>query len=266
MKTIVITGGTRGIGRELALEFLKKEYKVVVSGTRESTINAAKSYFSSAGFSDQISAFQCNVSNPEEIIGLWESAEAFLGRVDIWINNAGINQPDKPVAKLEAGDIDTVLSVDLNGTIQATRIVFNNMSKQGGGYIYNMEGFGSDDRTRTGLSIYGTAKRAVTYFTKAFIHETTGSPVKTCFLSPGMVLTDFLLKPLRDNPEQAEKLEHIYTILADLPEVVTPYLAEKIDKNTKHGAKIAWLTSGKVMLRFLTGGRRKNKPDIGKLI
>lgn len=266
MKTIVITGGTRGIGRGLALEFLKKEYKVVVSGTRKSTIEDAESYFRSAGYSDQISAFQCDVSKPEDIIGLWEHAVTFLGRVGIWINNAGINQPDKPVADLDAGDIDSVLAVDLNGTIQATRIVFNNMYKQGDGFIYNMEGFGSDDRTRTGLSIYGTAKRAVTYFTKAFIHETAGSPVKTCFLSPGMVLTDFLLKPLRDNPEQAEKLGKIYTILADLPEVVTPYLAKKIDKNTKHGAKVAWLTSGKVMLRFLTGGRRKNKPDMSKLI
>ncbi len=47
MKTIVITGGTRGIGRGLALEFLKKKYKVVVSGTRKSTIQDAESYFSS---------------------------------------------------------------------------------------------------------------------------------------------------------------------------------------------------------------------------
>jgi len=266
MKTVVITGGTRGIGRGLALEFLKMGYKVVISGTRESTIKDAKSYFKSAGFDDHVAVYLCNVSIPDDITGLWKNAAAFLDRIDIWINNAGINQPDKPVAELEAQDIDNVLAVDLSGTINATRIVFNEMSGQGKGFIYNMEGFGSDDRTRTGLSIYGTAKRAVTYFTKAFIAETKGSPVKTCYLSPGMVLTDFLLKPLRDDPDQAEKLGRIYTILADLPEVVTPYLAEKIDKNTKHGAKVAWLTSGKVMLRFLTGGRRKNKPDISKLI
>jgi len=266
MKTVVITGGTRGIGRGLALEFLKKGYKVAISGTRESTIEDAKRYFNSAGFGDHIAVYPCNVSNPNDIVGLWKNAEAYLNHIDVWINNAGINQPDKPVAELEAKDINNVLAVDLNGTINATRIVFNAMCKQGGGFIYNMEGFGSDDRTRTGLSIYGTAKRAVTYFTKAFIAETKGSPVKTCYLSPGMVLTDFLLKPLRDDPDQAEKLGRIYTILADLPEVVTPYLVEKIDTNTKHGAKVAWLTSGKVMLRFLTGGRRKNRPEIEKLI
>ncbi|MBC8452488.1 MAG: SDR family oxidoreductase, partial [Spirochaetes bacterium] len=251
MKTVVITGGTRGIGRGLALEFLKKGYKAVISGTRESTIADAESFFHSAGFSDHIAAYICNISNPDEISGLWKYAAAFLGHVDIWINNAGINQPDKPVSELEAQDINHVLSVDLIGTVNATRIVFNAMCKQGTGFIYNMEGFGSDDRTRTGLSIYGTAKRGLTYFTKAFIAETKDSPVKTCYLSPGMVLTDFLLKPLRDRPEQAEKLGHIYTILADLPEVVTPYLVEKIATNKKHGAKIAWLKTGKAIFRFL---------------
>ncbi len=70
MKSVVITGGTRGIKHGLALEFLKKGYKTIISGTSESTISDAKSYFHRLGFSNHITIYHCNISNPDELSDL----------------------------------------------------------------------------------------------------------------------------------------------------------------------------------------------------
>ena len=93
-------------------------------------------------------------------------------------------------------------------------------------------------------------KRAVRYFTDAAVHETIGGPVLIGYLSPGMVLTDFLLEPLSKN-RNAEKTKRIYNILADKVETVAPFLAKAVLKNKKHGRRIAWLTTGKIIGRFI---------------
>jgi hypothetical protein len=66
-----------------------------------------------------------------------------------------------------------------------------------------------------------------------------------------MVLTDMLIDPLKKNPENKKQLTRIYNILANDLETVTPFLVKKMINNKKNGAKIAWLTSGKVAMRFL---------------
>ena len=82
------------------------------------------------------------------------------------------------------------------------------MNEQGFGQIYNFEGHGSDGRKRAGLLIYGTTKRAVRYFTEALIEETEGGPVQVCFLSPGIVVTDFLIDDMRKmNPDDLETVK-----------------------------------------------------------
>lgn len=285
MKHIVITGGTRGIGFGLATEFLRLGYHVTISGTSEGSCRSALERLSNSSPAKaqvtpeertsplqhtRVTAVVCDVAIPSDIQNLWDTATAAAGPPDIWINNAGINQPDARITELSEEELRRVLEVNLFGTIHAARIVFTSMTALGDQtprYIYTMEGFGSDGRIMPGLSIYGTSKRALTYFTTAFIKETEGSSVRTCLLSPGMVLTDFLLEPLRARPERAARLARIYRILADLPEVVTPYLAKRIDQNTRHGARIAWLTTPKILFRFLTAPfAGSHRPDIMSLL
>jgi short-subunit dehydrogenase len=114
-----------------------------------------------------------------------------------------------------------------------------------------MEGHGSDDRKLPGLTVYGTTKRAVRYFSEALIDEVEGTPVQAGMLSPGIVLTDFLLDDMRKMPpEQLEMTKTVYNCLADKPETVTPFLVENILENDKNGAEIVWLTEEKANERF----------------
>jgi len=93
-------------------------------------------------------------------------------------------------------------------------------------------------------------KRALTYFTKSTAREVKGSKVKICRLSPGMVITDFLLSSLPEDIEIRKRYINIYNILGDKVETVTPFLVRKILENNKNDAKIAWLTKPKAFKRF----------------
>ncbi len=134
----------------------------------------------------------------------------------------------------------------------ATHIAYNMMIQQGFGAIYNMEGLGSDGRMIRGMTPYGTSKRAVRYFTDAFAKEIKDSPVIVSTIAPGMVLTDMLLDPLRNNPSNVKTLIRIYNILANEVETVTPFLVGKMIGNTSNGAKIKYLTKIKMTWKFLS--------------
>lgn len=108
----------------------------------------------------------CNVTDIEQINIFYQRAQELFSSVDIWINNAGVNQPDKAVYELTKNKIDFLIDIDLKGTIYGSSIAFKNMKKLGFGQIYNIEGYGSNDAMMLGLSIYGTSKRAVIYFKK----------------------------------------------------------------------------------------------------
>ena len=107
------------------------------------------------------------------------------------------------------------------------------------------------------MTFYGASKAGMSYFMRSWAKELPkDSRIQMGTLSPGMVATDFL-EAAYDDPEEYVKGQKIFNILADKVETVTPWLVEKILRNTKNGAAISWLTSGKVLWRFATAGFTK---------
>ncbi|MBE0667066.1 MAG: SDR family oxidoreductase, partial [Bacteroidales bacterium] len=251
MQTAVITGGTRGIGAALVKAFLQSGWNVAYSGTTETTVE--KSLLSLAGQFDEGSyaAFRCDVISKEDLISLWDSAIKTFGRVDIWVNNAGTANDQAEFHKIDPGIFTRIIDTNVKGLMLATHVAYNRMLDQGFGAIYNMEGLGSDGRTIPGMTPYGTSKRAVRYFTDAFAAEVKNGPVIVGTLSPGMVLTDLTIGPLRRDPANSAQVTRIYNILANEPDTVAPFLVRKMIENRKNGAKISWLSTGKVICRFL---------------
>jgi short-subunit dehydrogenase len=143
------------------------------------------------------------------------------------------------------------------GLLHCNRVVIPAMYAQGGGWIFNMEGFGSNGQTRQGASVYGATKIALRYFTQSVSEELAGTPVKMGFLSPGIVMTDMLVPPPEQRGERWEQAKKILNVLADTVETVTPFLVEGVLRAKKNGAAIRWLTSGKVSRRFLMNRFKK---------
>ena len=256
MKTVVITGSARGLGFEMAKVFKKNNYNVVISDLNEDNLQKAEEELLKIESQSSVSHTICNVTSIEDIKNLIKYAKEKYQTIDIWVNNAGINQPDKAIWELDDSAINLVIDVDLKGTILCSKYIMQEMLKQNHGAIYNIEGYGSNNATMLGLSIYGTSKRGITYFTEALAkeNETKNTGIIIGKLSPGIMITDFITNALANKEKitLSEKTKKVYNILGDYPDVVANFLVNGMINNTKNNAKIDWLPNRKAAWRFMT--------------
>ena len=260
MKTVVITGSARGLGFNMARFFRENNFNVVISDLKEENLIQAERELEKIESKGSVYHKVCNVSKLNEIEELMNSTIAEFKTVDIWINNAGVNQPQKAVWELSENEINTIIDVDLKGAIYGSKVAMEEMSKNHKGAIYNIKGYGSNDAHMLGLNMYGTSKRAVTYFTESLAQEAQekNTGVIVGKLSPGIMITEFTTHSLvNDSIELSEKTKKVYNILGDTPETVGRFLVNEMIKNTKNNVKINWLTNQKAFLRFLTAGFNK---------
>ncbi|MCL3818700.1 SDR family NAD(P)-dependent oxidoreductase [Aeromicrobium wangtongii] len=258
-RVAVVTGGTRGIGLGLARELLERGHQVAICGRSAGSVDAGVQQLR-AGLDDpgRVLGVVTDVSDRDAVQALWQQAVATFGRVDIWINNAGMSAPRGPLADQPSELVDAVVQTNLVGAFNGSAIAQAGMATQaGGGWIWNMEGFGSRGEHQPGMATYGASKRAVQYLTEALVRDTKGTPVKVGFLSPGIVATDLLIGDYADKPEEFEKVKKIFNILGDRVETVTPWLVDQVLAASKHGVRVAWLTKPKAMGRFMGAGFRK---------
>jgi NAD(P)-dependent dehydrogenase (short-subunit alcohol dehydrogenase family) len=242
-KTVVVTGGTRGIGAGLVASFVKLGCRTVYCG--RSAADIAGAY-----------GIVADVTKREDVQRVWdETADRFSG-VDIWINNAGMSPARRNLWQLPAADLDATIDLNLRALAHTSAIVLAGMIGQGRGALWNMEGFGSNGMIRPGLTTYGATKRAVTYLTDSLARELKATPVTVHHLSPGMVVTDLLTHDY--TPDELAQAKKIFNILADRVETVTPWLAAKVLAGAPNGGRVAWLTRRKAMWRFMTAFRKRD--------
>ena len=255
---IVITGSTRGLGNALAEEFLRAGRKVVISGRTEDAVDrAAASLAPAASPTAEIAGTACDVRDPAAVDGLWRFAVERFGSVSVWINNAGVPQPYRFLRDLEPREFQTVVETNVLGMMYGSSRAVAGMLEAPAdgpstfrGAIYNMEGWGSNGRHMDRLNAYGMTKAAVRYFTRGLAREVRKTGLVVGALSPGMMVTDFLTEPMKDDPERMARSRKIFNIIADKPETVARYLAPRILSNRKNGASIVWGGTGKLLWRF----------------
>lgn len=255
METVVITGSARGLGLEMAKCFRIRGFNVVISDLFKKDLEIAKDELLKIKGNGNVDYFVCDITCEADIVHLIKGVQKKYGVIDYWINNAGVNQPNKMIWEMNNDEISKMLEIDLKGTIIASKLISKVMVEQGKGSIYNVEGHGSNDAIIPGLSIYGTAKRGVTYFTMALAKELESSKndIIVGRLSPGIMITDFLVNSFRNEKmELSAKNKKVYNILGDYPDVVAKYLVNKMIDNTSNNVRINWLTTGRAMLKFMT--------------
>jgi NAD(P)-dependent dehydrogenase (short-subunit alcohol dehydrogenase family) len=232
---IVITGSASGIGYGLAQQFVTHGCKVMVSDLPGDRLEAA---ITALGARQRVASQPCDVSRREQLQALWEATIARFGRVDFWLNNAGVGPPVIRLDGVPPDWIDRAVDVNLKGLMHGTQVALAGMLKQGGGTIYNTVGFGYDGRKQKDLTVYGTTKAAARYFTESTAKELGDCPVKVGWLNPGFVLTPMTVEEnrrirMRIGDAQWRKIRWVMNAMADTPETATPWLVERILKGKR---------------------------------
>lgn len=257
MKSVVITGSTRGIGRGLAENFLERGCKVVISARKAEQVADVVAQLRKKYGAKNVTGIACDVTNAEQLTALWQHGIDVFETIDIWINNAGMSIQRMPLAEQSSEALMAIVNTNLGGVILASHVALKGMSAQQHGQLWNMEGFGSNDATQPGMAAYGATKRAVTYLNKSLQKEVKGTNVQVNTLSPGIVVTQLLIGDYDTSSETWIKAKKIFNILGDKVETVTPWLVNGMLAANKSGTKVAWLTGGKAFKRFLTAGFNK---------
>lgn len=220
---VFITGGTRGIGLGLVKEFLKKGYRVSYTGTSENSINKHIGELDGESL-----ALICDVRDKSQIENALKAAKEQYGNIDVWINNAGVDQERLYVYELDEDEIKRVIDINVTGSILGTSVVLKEMIDQGYGTVYNFEGLGSNNMVIPQTIIYGSSKRLIRYFSKASNKEVKKYPsIRVGSIQPGMVFTELLLKNLGDDGMKVAR------ILGNEVDEVTEYIASKVEKGSR---------------------------------
>ena len=143
MKTVVITGSARGFGYAMIELFYKNNFNVVVTDINENELDKAVNKLAMIESDGEILSFNVDVTKSSDIDVVIQETVLEFGGIDIWINNAGVNQPNKPIWELDEEVINRLIDIDIKAVVNSTRLVINQMNKQGYGAIYNVEGHGS---------------------------------------------------------------------------------------------------------------------------
>ena len=145
MKTVVITGSARGFGFEMLKLFRQKNYNVVLCDVSKESLKMAEEELLMMNYKGKVLAFETDITNEEDVKKLIKETLNKVKTIDIWINNAGVNQPNKPLWELDKKTIDRLIDIDLKGTILCSKLIMEVMIEQKHGQIFNVEGHGSND-------------------------------------------------------------------------------------------------------------------------
>jgi NAD(P)-dependent dehydrogenase (short-subunit alcohol dehydrogenase family) len=263
MKTIVITGSTRGIGFAMAQAFLRKGNKVIISGRKSLMVKGAVQALTKEFSAEKVAGFSCDVTQFVQVQALWDQTQKKFGAIDIWVNNAGISNMQNTPWELSAEEIRAVVETNLLGEIYGSKVAMQGFIKQGYGAIYNMEGMGADGRSNVkGLSIYGTTKAGLRYFNTCLAAEGINPRILTGSMQPGMILTDMVTGQYEGKPEEWNKVKGIFDVISSDVNQVADWLTDRMLTNQKNGARFSFSNSLRIFSRFLMMPfRRKGKGD-----
>lgn len=196
-KVALVTGGSRGIGKAIALGFAEAGADVVVSSRKLEDLEKVAKEIEEKGRKSL--ALACHIGRKEEIEELVERVVKELGRIDILVNNAATNPVFGPILDIEERAWDKIMEVNLKGYFLTSLAVGKVMMKQKGGSIINLAST-AGMKPSPMLGAYSISKAGVIMLTKVLATEWAVFNIRVNALAPGLVETKFS-KALWGNPE-----------------------------------------------------------------
>lgn len=197
-KSVVITGGSAGIGKATAIAFAQEGAIVSVCGRDLNKLETMKISCKEMGLT--VYTYQTDVSDPKALSAMASSVAEHCGGIDIWINNAGITF-NRPVLDFTKEEYDTIMNIDLYGVFEGCRIAGKQMIAQGrGGVIINASSYASKIPHTEG-AVYAAAKAGVSSFTKTFAANFAPYGIRVIGYIPGMIETEISRDAIKENRE-----------------------------------------------------------------
>lgn len=193
-KVALVTGGGRGIGREIAIVFAGEGAKIAISARSSDQLDEVVKEITDIG-GDAI-ALPADVANEEDVHEIVEETMRKFGRIDILVNNAGILHPG-PIVSVDSEEWRRVIEVNLLGTFYCSKAVTPILISRGWGRIINIS-------SRSGkighpfMTAYCASKHGVVGFTKALAEELTPFNITVNAICPGLVDTDMATETVRE--------------------------------------------------------------------
>jgi len=207
-KTALVTGGSRGIGRAIALRMAEAGANVVVSSRTEEDCAAVAAEIEAAG--GRTIAAPCNVSRLEALPWLVQAAHDAFGRTDILVGNAAANPYYGPVTGIEERALDKILDTNLKANLWLCKEVLPEMAERRDGaviLIASIAGLrGTDD-----IGAYGLSKAALESMARSLAVRWGRHNIRVNCIAPGLVRTDFA-RALWENPEKLAAAEAAYPL------------------------------------------------------
>ncbi|CAG1773121.1 3-oxoacyl-[acyl-carrier protein] reductase [uncultured bacterium] len=200
-QVVLVTGAGRGIGKAIALAFAREGAKVAVNDINPDSCEATANEIKALG--GEAAACHADVSNKLAVQAMLIDLEDRWGRVDVLINNAGV-EPHKPIVQLDEWDWNRTIDVNLKGTFICSQSAGRMMIKQGGGVIVNIASIAGRAAGLRDRSAYVASKTGLIGFTKECAREFAAHQIRVNAVCPGVIVTE-MTAHLRDNAAQMQK-------------------------------------------------------------
>ena len=199
-RVVLVSGGSRGIGRALAQGFVQRGAQVFISSRDAATLEQTAREISTG--SHPVEFIVCDVSNSAEITSMFDTVIRKAGRIDSLINVAGINIRKK-VEDYSAEEFDKILDINMRGAFLVAQEAGRRLiAQQSGGTIINIDSLNSF-RPLKGVQPYAMSKAAVSAMTRGMAMEWGIHGIRVNAIAPGFILTDLTKKLWSDPTMQA---------------------------------------------------------------
>ncbi|UOQ47073.1 SDR family oxidoreductase [Gracilibacillus caseinilyticus] len=223
-RIIFITGATKGIGRNMALYFAKRNYIVIGAGRDEQLLNEVRQQLLT--YSEEHRMVAMDVTKIEEVHTTLSYVLDTFGKIDVWINNAGSFQAIGPTWEVGSNEFTQDIMTNVIGTYHCSSVVTQAMLEQGTGKIINIIGGGSRTDFPYGNG-YSTSKTAIARFTENLAVELSDTNVDVYAFEPGLNDTDMTMH-IRNSEAGKQYLSKVSELFAEEKDVAAPVWIERI--------------------------------------
>lgn len=187
-KTAIVTGGTRGIGFAIVKKFLENGANVVITGSRQESVDKAMSQL--AEYGEKVMGIYPDLCSPEEVQKAFSDIKKRFGSIDVLVNNAGISSRTS-IYDYTIEEFSKILDINLKAVFVCSQAVARIMKEQGNGVIINTSSMVSKFGQPSGCG-YPTTKFAVNGLTVSLARELAKDNIRVNAVAPGVTRTDMV--------------------------------------------------------------------------